>query len=280
MRALSKAKTLLLVMLIGWPLISPCRSSAELVVAYGWYVCEAPNVPWHVWLNLQGHKKPYLYTISGVISYLEGGGQYAYPGVAGTANWKSDVLRARKDLNCYNYNPDCEWFGDAIRINGQLPNKGKSTRFPIKVLKTPKYPYTTHLICKWRRHLGDPTVEPTPPPPVVPTPTPALNPFWIYLLTNASNGLYIGREGSLDGRNSCTFEGGGNCPPYTPITFVELWGPFETAKLAEQALCQHASKRSYWPAGIGWMLYFPEFSASYGQWDASVYGLCDNLPSS
>jgi hypothetical protein len=57
----------------------------------------------------------------------------------------------------------------------------------------------------------------TPLPTLPPTPAP---PSAVFVLTNASNGLYLGAEESLRARTRCSFAGGGiNCKPSDLVTF-------------------------------------------------------------
>lgn len=109
-----------------------------------------------------------------------------------------------------------------------------------------------------------------------PTPTPVSG-YYIFLLTNASNGLFIGTEGSLQGHLRCEFEGGGiNCGSTDYVTYTALAGPFGSRAAAETSFCSHISAKHYFPSGVGWMAKWGD--NWYGLWHGTVYDLCPSVP--
>lgn len=120
------------------------------------------------------------------------------------------------------------------------------------------------------------TVRPAPTP--TPEPTPSYQ-YGIYLLTNASNGLFIGSWQDLYHRLRCGFEGGGiNCGDTDYVTYQLLDGPFYTRGEAELAFCWDITAKQYWPLGIGLKAQWKGSDQWYGMWDSSVASLCPNIP--
>jgi hypothetical protein len=96
--------------------------------------------------------------------------------------------------------------------------------------------------------------------------------YFVFLLTNSSNGLYVGSEDSIKGRTRCSFVGGGiGCKPTDVITYRKLAGPFATQGEAQQALCDNITESRHFPLGIGlkgkW-----QGGQWYGLWDAGLGG--------
>lgn len=96
--------------------------------------------------------------------------------------------------------------------------------------------------------------------------------YFVFVLTNSSNGLYVGSEDSIKGRTRCSFVGGGiGCKPTDVITYRKLAGPFATQAEAQQALCDNITESRHFPLGIGlkgkW-----QGGTWYGLWDAGLGG--------
>jgi hypothetical protein len=97
--------------------------------------------------------------------------------------------------------------------------------------------------------------------------------YFVFLLTNSSNGLYVGSEDSLKGTTRCSYIGGGiNCKPSDVITYKKLLGPFDSQAKAQQALCQSITETRYFPLGIGLKGKWQGGNTWYGLWNASVDG--------
>ena len=93
--------------------------------------------------------------------------------------------------------------------------------------------------------------------------------YFVFLLTNASNGLYVGSEDSLKGSTRCGWTGGGvGCKPTDVVTYRSLAGPFATQEAAQMALCKGISETHFFPVGIG--LKGKWGGQWYGLWNASV----------
>lgn len=99
--------------------------------------------------------------------------------------------------------------------------------------------------------------------------------YSIFVLTNASNGLYLGTDDSLRDRTRCSFVGGGvNCQPTDRVTAQRLLGPFAARAAAEQALCQSITERRVFPLGVGLKGKWQNSNTWYGLWDGSVTTSC------
>ena len=97
--------------------------------------------------------------------------------------------------------------------------------------------------------------------------------YFVFLLTNSSNGLYVGSEDSLKGQTRCSFVGGGiNCAPSDVVTYKKLLGPFASQAEAQQALCQSITETRYFPLGVGLKGRWQGGNTWYGLWNASVSG--------
>ena len=97
--------------------------------------------------------------------------------------------------------------------------------------------------------------------------------YFVFLLTNASNGLYVGDEDELKKLVRCGFEGGGiNCKPTDLVTYKKLHGPFPTQADAQSALCKSITETRYFPLGIGLKGRWQGSNTWYGLWAASVSG--------
>jgi hypothetical protein len=114
--------------------------------------------------------------------------------------------------------------------------------------------------------------RPAPAPrPAAPPPPREQGPYFIMLLTNASNGLYIGSEASLANRTRCSFSGGGNgCRPSDTVAYRKLAGPFAQQADARAALCRNVTARKVWALGIGLKGQWQGSETWYGLWDGSV----------
>jgi hypothetical protein len=108
-----------------------------------------------------------------------------------------------------------------------------------------------------------------------PTPQGGGEPYAIFLLTNASNGLYLGTESSLRGRTRCSFEGGGvGCTASDVVQFQRLLGPFPTQAEARAALCGAITERRVFPLGVGLKGRWQGGETWYGLWDSTVTFSC------
>jgi len=67
-------------------------------------------------------------------------------------------------------------------------------------------------------------------------------PYYLWVLTNAGNTLYISQEKELYGRTPGSFEGGGTNWS-AAVTYQPLAGPFHTREEAEAAFCKGLSAR-------------------------------------
>lgn len=100
--------------------------------------------------------------------------------------------------------------------------------------------------------------------------------YFIFLLTNASNGLYIGAEDELKDSVRCEFEGGGTtCKETDLVAYKNLLGPFATYDEAKTALCRSITETKNFPLGIGLKGRWLGSDNWYGLWDVSV----DDCPS-
>ena len=95
--------------------------------------------------------------------------------------------------------------------------------------------------------------------------------YFVFLLTNASNGLYVSSEDEIKPRTRCSFEGGGiNCKPTDVVTYKKLLGPFASQEEAQLALCKSITETHFFPVGIGLKGRWQGSNTWYGLWDASV----------
>lgn len=100
--------------------------------------------------------------------------------------------------------------------------------------------------------------------------------YFIFLLTNASNGLFIGTEDELKHSVRCEFEGGGtSCKETDLVAYKNLLGPFATYDDAKTALCRSITETKNFPLGIGLKGRWLGSDNWYGLWDVSV----DDCPS-
>lgn len=97
--------------------------------------------------------------------------------------------------------------------------------------------------------------------------------YFVFLLTNSSNGLYVGSEESLKGRTRCSFIGGGiNCKPVDVITYKKLLGPFASQAEAFDALCKSITESRIFPLAVGLKGRWQGSNNWYGLWESSVIG--------
>ncbi len=97
--------------------------------------------------------------------------------------------------------------------------------------------------------------------------------YFVFLLTNSSNGLYVGSEDSLKGTVRCGYEGGGiGCKPTDVITYRKLTGPFASQAEAQASLCQNITESRIFPIGVGLKGRWQGGSNWYGLWNASLSG--------
>jgi hypothetical protein len=96
--------------------------------------------------------------------------------------------------------------------------------------------------------------------------------YAVYVITNASNGLFVGTEDEIKGKMSCDFVGGGprGCKA-PPATYLRLSDARLTRDLAQQDLCNGISETRIFPLGIGLKGKWTD-DKWYGLWDASVDG--------
>ncbi len=99
--------------------------------------------------------------------------------------------------------------------------------------------------------------------------------FYVFILKNASNGLYLGTKGSLKTRVRCSFEGGGiDCKPTDLVVAEPLLGPYKTQEDAQKELCAAITERKDFPLGIGLKGRWRGSETWYGLWDGSVRVEC------
>lgn len=96
--------------------------------------------------------------------------------------------------------------------------------------------------------------------------------YAVYVITNASGGLFVGSEDDIKGKMSCDFTGGGprGCKA-PPATYMRLSDAKLTLDLAQQDLCKGISETRIFPLGIGMKGKWTD-DKWYGLWDASVSG--------
>ena len=120
---------------------------------------------------------------------------------------------------------------------------------------------------------------PTPIPiPAKPTPTPQ-QPIYIFTLTNAGGGLYLGSQDSLKNQIRCSFHGGGiNCTAADLVTYEPLAGPYRTLAEARAVLCSSITARREFPLGAGLKGQWQGGDTWYGLWNGTVDFDCSKLP--
>lgn len=96
--------------------------------------------------------------------------------------------------------------------------------------------------------------------------------YAVYVITNASGGLFVGSEDDFVGKMSCDFVGGGprGCKA-PPVTKIRLSTPRLTIADAQKDLCEGISETRIFPLGIGMKGKWTD-DKWYGLWDASVAG--------
>ncbi|MBK9215926.1 MAG: hypothetical protein IPM59_10065 [Chloracidobacterium sp.] len=96
--------------------------------------------------------------------------------------------------------------------------------------------------------------------------------YAVYVITNASGGLFVGSEDDFIGKMSCDFVGGGprGCKA-PPVTKMRLSTPRLTIADAQKDLCDGISETRIFPLGIGMKGKWTD-DKWYGLWDASVAG--------
>ncbi|MBI4318818.1 MAG: alpha/beta fold hydrolase [Chloroflexi bacterium] len=159
-----------------------------------------------------------------------------------------------------------------------------ATQVPVKLSGSP----TPGLVAKPTQMVTPRTPTParriaTPTPlPLRPTPTTKPQqppePYYILVLTNAGDGLYIGTEESLKNRTRCSFTGGGiNCGPTDLVTYEALLGPFSTLQEARAALCANITQRREFPLGVGLKGRWGNTDVWFGLWNNTVTFDCSKL---
>ena len=97
--------------------------------------------------------------------------------------------------------------------------------------------------------------------------------YFVFLLTNASHGLYVGSEENVKGTLSCRWEGGGiDCKPTDLVTYRKLLGPFATQEAAQLGLCGAITEERDFPLAVGRKGRWQGGSTWYGLWDAHTNG--------
>lgn len=97
--------------------------------------------------------------------------------------------------------------------------------------------------------------------------------YFVFLLTNSSNGLYVGSEDSVKGTTRCSWIGGGiGCKPSDVITYRKLTGPFSSQADAQASLCQNITESRHFPLGVGLKGRWQGGSNWYGLWNAGLSG--------
>ena len=70
----------------------------------------------------------------------------------------------------------------------------------------------------------------------------------VFNLTNVSGGsLWVGKEANLEGKFTCDYRGGGNCPPEIAVKWSMLAGPFDTRQEANDAWCNGVTDGPHYP---------------------------------
>lgn len=101
--------------------------------------------------------------------------------------------------------------------------------------------------------------------------------YFVFLLTNASNGLFVSTEEDLKNSVRCGFGGGGtNCKETDLVTYKKILGPFATYEEAKAALCRSVTEIKEFPLGIGLKGRWQTSDNWYGLWNVSI-GECSSL---
>lgn len=95
--------------------------------------------------------------------------------------------------------------------------------------------------------------------------------FYIFVLTNASNGLFIGKRRQLEQRAASDFEGGG-VDASKVVESRELDGPFASAADAQEALQRGLGERREFPITVGLKGRWSKDGNWYGLWSPTVKG--------
>lgn len=96
-----------------------------------------------------------------------------------------------------------------------------------------------------------------------------VDPHYIFVLTNACDGLYIGTRRELAGTCRTEFEGGG-IGATERVTFRELAGPFASAEEAQEALNRGLDQRREFPISVGTKGHWTKDGRWYGLWNPTV----------
>jgi hypothetical protein len=95
--------------------------------------------------------------------------------------------------------------------------------------------------------------------------------YFVFLLTNASHGLYIGTIDGIKTSLRCSFVGGGiNCKPTDFVTYKKLLGPYATRAEAQEGLCKSITESRIFPIGVGLKGRWQGGKDWYGLWDVSI----------
>jgi hypothetical protein len=98
-----------------------------------------------------------------------------------------------------------------------------------------------------------------------------LTQYFIFLLTNASNGLFIGTEDDVKTSVRCSFGGGGtNCKETDLVTYKKLLRPFASYEEAKSALCRSITETKEFPLGVGLKGRWQNSDNWYGLWNVSI----------
>lgn len=98
-----------------------------------------------------------------------------------------------------------------------------------------------------------------------------LTQYFIFLLTNASNGLFIGTEDDVKTSVRCGFGGGGtNCKETDLVTYRKLLRPFASYEEAQSALCRNITEIKEFPLGVGLKGRWQNSDNWYGLWNVSI----------
>jgi hypothetical protein len=98
-----------------------------------------------------------------------------------------------------------------------------------------------------------------------------LTQYFIFLLTNASNGLFIGTEDDVKTSVRCGFGGGGiNCKETDLVTYKKLLRPFASYEEAKSALCRSITETKEFPLGVGMKGRWQNSDNWYGLWNVSI----------
>ncbi len=95
--------------------------------------------------------------------------------------------------------------------------------------------------------------------------------YYIFLLTNASNSLFIGTEDDVKTSVRCGFGGGGtNCKETDLVTYKKLLRPFASYEEAQSALCRSITEIKEFPLGVGLKGRWQNSDNWYGLWNVSI----------